>query len=637
MKHFFKLFFGFLFAGLVLFPAYATSSRMCYFQLTSASRSGASGDEAKGLKGTFKLGDSSDALISYFGAKKADQTESAFKAMVSDGKQCDALVLSGYHTGDFFPDNPERGSLVLKLIEKLSCQYENWFKNIKGIYLHGSRTVNDKYIEGVKKNPQSATLHKGDSDSITDKLVGNKGVTLEASDTVQTVNYSYAHTLDEHTPLSSRYMRAFPNAHIYGFSEDAGLGQGDEDIAKHIAKVLGALDADGKIKEEFKNTEKFVEALSKITADECDGGKWAGGGKEFVKKDEEKHKKARDLGCQLINAKQVLSGEKEGDKGEAKKSIKEALKEIAGDKNLSHLLINNITETLQFAEKEMDDEAFLSEMKGILKSGKFKTALKEKIDSPILPSLRKIDYIQLYKEFGGDTDEAVESLYERVTGASDQTTDNERTLYILMADKLSQYKLISQGQIEMIRKNGALFPDQGTKWQKDMKERLTYRSYAAQKKAGHDFIKSFEANVDNRNHIFVVADEILRNKDLQTAFYVTGRLVPENYQDELKPANEEFMFGLEYHIESMSTETRKKVVEEYLKVSKGANGDSNIKGKINFQANLLRALSRMDENEFIASFSKSKKNFFKELEDHQNLNEQLHDLLAGINDKLNNS
>ena len=106
---------------------------------------------------------------------------------------------------------------------------------------------------------------------------------------------------------------------------------------------------DNKVKEEFKNTENFVSAISKITADECDGEKWAEDpGKEFIqKKESAKYKKAKDLGCQLINAKQVLSGEKAGDKEKAKKSITEALKKIVKDKTLSHLLLNNITDTLQ--------------------------------------------------------------------------------------------------------------------------------------------------------------------------------------------------------------------------------------------------------------------------------------------------
>ena len=381
MKNFLYLFLSFLLVCPLFFQAFAAETpRMCYFQLTSASRSGKSGDEVEGLKGTFQLKDS-DALISYFGQEKSGMTQTAFKDMVSDGKKCNVLVLSGYHTGNFYPDNPERGPLDLTLIEKLSCdpEYKDWFANVEGIILHGTRTVNDKYIEGVKRNPQTATLNKGDRDSVTEKLVGDKGVTEDASLTVKHVNYSYAHTLDEYNPLSSRHMRGFPNAHIYAFSENAGLGEGDKDIKEHIAKVMGALDKDNQIKEGVKNAGKFVEALSKITADECDGEKWTGGGKEFIhRKKGDKFEKAGDIGCKLIEAKQILSGEKEGDKEDAKTAIKEALKDIAEDKNLSHLLINNVTETLQLVEKKMDDEVFFNEVKGILKGEKFQSALEEK-------------------------------------------------------------------------------------------------------------------------------------------------------------------------------------------------------------------------------------------------------------------
>ena len=159
-----------------------------------------------------------------------------------------------------------------------------------------------------------------------------------------------------------------------------------------------------------------------------------------------------------------------------------------------------------------------------------------------------------------------------------------------------------------------MFPDQGTDWQKNMKTRLSYRSYAVRKTADHDFIKGLRANANDPNHISLVTAEALRKKDIETAFLVAGAVAPESYFGDLSGPNAKFMWRFKDHIEGApSPEARSKMIDEYLKNSKAQDTDPNIKGKTNFQANLLRALNEMGESEFSVFFPQSKKDFLRVL------------------------
>ena len=621
--------------------------RMCYFQLTSKSRNNESGTEGKDLQQTFALQDTDEVLKIYFGDDSSTRRSStAFKEMAESGETCSVLVISGHNTGDFHANNPDRGALQLKLIEELACdpKYQNWFSNVKALYLHGSRTVNDKYLEPIKSGNKTGDI-TGDTEAVKDRLVGShERPNSNSRDTIEDVSHSYAHTLDENNPLSSRYLRSFPQAHIFGFSEDAGLGEGDKDITDHISQVLKALKEDEKIADTVKNAENFAKALEKITADDCDGKNWTKGDKAFKPKTRDEEN-ARRLGCILINNNQILNSDKFSDheKTTAEEAIHKALKEIVKDKTLSHRLMNNIFETFLSAKKR-DGEAVASMKETLQEDPYFTEALKEKIKSPIFPSLKKVDYIKLLKELN-PTDsivsESIGNIVDKVNTMGSGTT-NEQVLSLLLADQLSQYELLSRAQIDVVRR--AILPDRtGTKWQEDMKVRLLYRSYVAGGKApNHDFRTELSAHKDNREFVKRATSEILRNEDLETAFKAAEALAPaDGDYFSLSNSNKAFINALFVHIDNANSSKRKELIDRYLEGSKVQTNESNglTEGKTNLQANLLRALFEMEPSVFSESFSgKTKKKYFEDLANSpDHLNEPSKELLSAINKIMNQS
>ena len=618
--------------------------RMCYFQLTSKSASGRSGDEGEQLADALNVKNNETVFKSYFGQNAKDTSaDDAFEAMVQDNKNCSALVISGYHTGNFYSQNEDREGLDLTFLEKLACndKYEQWFSNVKALYLHGSRTVNDEFVKAAQSGA-------GDNEALAKRLVGNPDQKLTGAvrRRVRAASHSFAHTLDEHNPLSPRYLRSFPGARIFGFSGEAGESKGDDDIADHIAAVLGAEAYENWQSDAAQATERFKAALETITADECDGGKWTGSDdtKAFRSKDDSaQYTRARKLGCDLINAKQDLK--KNPSDINAKTKIKDALNQIVADKNLSHLLMNNITETYLFAEKNKD-KVFAEDISNILKEETFTEALKEKIESPIFPSLKKVDYIKLLKELNPQdsiVSKSVNKIVQKTIDMGKGNNNNEKALALLLADQLSQYELLSGEQINNIRET--LPAENGTGWQKRMKIVLAYRSYAAKTQPGPVSLNETLKESKQKPWVTaIVADEILRdidlekeNLNLETAFKAAEAIADPkgeyfykfNESDNTNQTNNQFVTELKQHIQNIPEMTRN--VNRYLQESFVASDDATAtnKGKKNFQANLLWALYNMEDDDFPSG----RKAYFSSM-DKSKLNEPSQKILESINREL---
>ena len=620
--------------------------RMCYFQLTSKSASGRSGDEGEKLADALNVKNNETVFKSYFGQNAKDTSaDDAFEAMVEDNKNCSALVISGYHTGNFYSQNEDREGLDLTFLEKLACnpKYESWFSNVKALYLHGSRTVNDQFVK-------DATDGAGDNEALAKRLVGNPDQKLTGAvrRRVRAASHSFAHTLDEHNPLSPRYLRSFPGARIFGFSGEAGLGQGDEHIAKHIEQVLGAEAYDNWANDSSKATERFKAALEKITADDCDSQKWttekpARAFKPNTKDEEE----ARRLGCALINNNQILNSDSSSsdEKNTAEEKIHEALNEIVKDKALSHRLMHNIFETFLSAKKR-GGEALPSIKKNLTADSALTDALTEKIKSPIFPSLKKVDYIKLLKELRPENklvSKSVQEIVQKTITMSNEDNNNKKALALLLADQLSQYELLSGEQIKNIR--DTLPGDNGTGWQKRMKIVLAYRSYAAKK--GSDtgaFPETLEESKKKPWVTAIVADEILRDIDLEkeslnleTAFKAAEAIADPKgeyfykFDDSkiINQTNNQFVTELKQHIQNIPEMTRN--VNRYLQESFVASDDATAtnKGKKNFQANLLWALYNMEDDDFPSG----RKAYFSSM-DKSKLNEPSQKILESINREL---
>lgn len=250
--------------------------------------------------------------------KKGDNINEVFKKWVDnmvtkDQKNCDGLIFSGYHTGGHFHQEKgdtkgNKNKLDISLVERLSChpKYKSWFEKVKQFWLFGSFTVTDSIV----KNQSSKT--------------GNRLATpiTKADDDVsmRRINLSFAHAMDRGTPLSSRWMRSFPNTHIYGWSDEAPTShqikstwKGTHPVFEHIKQTGQALQA-----KTAKTNNKKATAVHKQTilkgieliaqGNFCDEP-WEtivtdGRGMEAVRQN--KYGKTKKLGCDLINAQQVM-------------------------------------------------------------------------------------------------------------------------------------------------------------------------------------------------------------------------------------------------------------------------------------------------------------------------------------------
>ena len=427
--------------------------QICFFELNNTTtstnlktNSNFKENLAKGTKIHTYTPESADSLANF--KKMIEETSQA-------GKRCDSLVISGHHTGNWYG---QFGGLKLKDIESLSCdpKYKDWFQNIRSLWLDGCNTVTDNLING------STTPPTPDSESarVAEKETKDKNQAIPEY-RIKNLNQAYTLSLDKNTPLSSRYLRAFPNTQIYGFNGATPEGTSESNqvgsrsfIANHLSLIGQAL----KDEENYLGQEEDIAdiklGLTALFSDICDEDRisaWEEVGNPSGLQSEaienQNYEMAQKLGCDLILAKQVLddpnsesaikalankikqggypqellnlantilNSRDESVKSQkaqelAKKLVEQTLDTIAkedeklGSNNtklsLSHLLFNNIYETWTTAKKyEKRDSRFFNSVKRKLQSNTFTSSLQNRIESSQTSSIRKADYIKFYMD-----------------------------------------------------------------------------------------------------------------------------------------------------------------------------------------------------------------------------------------------
>ena len=395
------------------------------------------------------------------GDKNSTQAfERMINTMMKEGEKCDTITFSGHHTGNWYG---QTGKLHLKDLEKLSCdpKYRDWFNNIKALWLDGCNTVTDNFIQ------PSRPIKTADSESA--RVLGNEIKKAEEKNKeyhireskVRNLQQAYAGSLDENTPLSSRYLRMAPNAQIFGFNGSAPLWDKDprkDQVGKqsfmydHIVNLGKALRGES----EWNKIEgDFDRGLKALFSDYCDPKKleaWEEVSEqaEFSAVENQDYKKAFKLGCDLILAKQAMDNpdsksaqqalakhikkdpnnkdkvlslaneilnnpdSKENSKKAiqlAKLSLVKTLKAIneedqnvkENDKTYTHLLFNNIYDTWKTAQKyKTKDTKFFNQVKIEFQNPNFSRSLKQRIKSPYTASLRKGNFIKFWTETQDD-------------------------------------------------------------------------------------------------------------------------------------------------------------------------------------------------------------------------------------------
>jgi hypothetical protein len=164
--------------------------------------------------------------------RDGEKPEESFRKMVESGTVCHGLVISGHHTGAF-GGHRASGSLSLDFIEDLSCQeeFKSWFENVNALWLQGCRTVGAEIAVSEQDHQDQVDFHA--------RRVANVAEEDGLEQSEWQMMQEFAMALDQSNPYSSRFLRAFPKATVFGWTETAPgeLSQSEKSLAYHIHNV----------------------------------------------------------------------------------------------------------------------------------------------------------------------------------------------------------------------------------------------------------------------------------------------------------------------------------------------------------------------------------------------------------------
>ena len=395
--------------------------------------------------------------------------EDSFKKMVEDNTRCDGLVISGHHTGSFGGKRAE-GSLHVDFLEKISCdkKYSDWFKNIQALWLQGCRTLGTGEL--VPDQEASADHHT--------LRVGNVLDEDHLEQSLADLDMEFSATLDQDNPLSSRYLRVFPAATVFGWTktapgERAGSQYSIPFHIAHIARLNSQTDqfpTSNPMDETLDQTSAFqyIESLlsllnrKEVDNDECEGlsiEAWKKHGKvedqrtglgflnpdlnaypALAQSEDELLKQARLLDCVLNNSTD-------------EESIFKAIDEILQDPNLIHYTFNSLLDKLKTLKQDQPElhKKILEKLKTDSKMNQF---LAQKLENPSLGILRKIDYFSFYEELYGQSDQIRSNLLDQSIKILESTQSDS-------SYDVSDYKLTLMNSL---KKHGYLTHPKGIKF-----------------------------------------------------------------------------------------------------------------------------------------------------------------------------
>ena len=360
---------------------------------------------------------------------RGGEPEESFKEMVESGVKCDGLVISGHHTGSFGGERGQ-GSLGINFLEKLSCDenYIDWFNNIKALWLQGCRTLGTGEIV--------ANEEEGSADYHTARV----GAVLDADHLEQSfedLNIEFSATLDQDNPLSSRYLRVFPAANVFGWTESAPgrLAGSQYSLPFHIAHLAKRLDEEDRFPSEGpldriwteESARKYRESLSLILS---------GGEQCSVEAVEawKNHGKVRDQSIEYgflnpdLQAYPALMLTEDEILGQARlydcmlrhftggEKLLEVLDAILKDPVFIRYTYNSLLDELQNvrfgregnvylqdseSERRAEVDIYFQMIDKLKSSPEMKAFLSGKLNSQSLGILRKIDYYAFYEEIYG--------------------------------------------------------------------------------------------------------------------------------------------------------------------------------------------------------------------------------------------
>ena len=367
---------------------------------------------------------------------EGDSPEESFQKMVDSGVRCDGLVISGHHTGSFGGKRSE-GSLGIDFLEKLSCdpKYSKWFNQVNALWLQGCRTLG------------TGDIVTDEEESSADYHTQRVGAVLEEDHLEQSIaelNMEFSATLDQDNPLSSRYLRAFPGATVFGWTktapgEKAGSQYSIPFHMAHISKMINNQDAfpsDSPIQGTWTK-DSAVQYLSSMLG--VLNGEVSNQCKEVLVEAWKEHGKVQNQATEYGFSNPDLNAYKPLHKTDSATLVRarfldcllkqssgeellKVLDEILKDPKLIRYTYNSILEKLKNLKTAGDDSSqIINKLKS---SPALKQFLSQKLTGKRLGILRKIDYFSFYEEIYGKSPKIRSQLLNKASEAFEKIPTN---------------------------------------------------------------------------------------------------------------------------------------------------------------------------------------------------------------------
>ncbi len=349
----------------------------------------------------------------FYGDQMSGQNiEEAFKKMTQKS-ECDALIISGHHTGEFYGEQNSEMSLSLDFLEKMSCEVGcmDWFSNVKSLFLQGCRTVEPK-LNWKVKNQCKKNMSQADCNAAYIAIQ----YSIEGSERHQNLNQTYSSVLDKKTnPLSSRYLRMFPESSVYGWSDSSPTAKqgANESLPNFINKVKDLMEEGGTKKRdsfaEVKGVVKMIEASNNIVLyneEQCMQAR-----KELLAigwAEHQENKETNPTACYISDNKdafienrkrgcELQKTEESGNKDKINKAIDNILSSPDSIKANFNRLLALVIGHKDKTEKPDWYDAVIKKLK---KESDLKEVLKQQLLSDEIGFVKKADYLYFYSEMG---------------------------------------------------------------------------------------------------------------------------------------------------------------------------------------------------------------------------------------------
>lgn len=396
-------------------PATNADFHICYFSLNNEK------EFHEAQKFTEKLNKVSPRKITVSEhLTENSEPQEAFRELVKSGQKCDGLVISGHHTGSFSGTRAQ-GNLELDFLENLSCEPEvaAWFRKINALWLQGCRTLG---VGQIASHQQEVELFSADFHT---QRLGNDRQRAEhgVGQGLDQINREFTATLDQDNPLSSRFLRIFPHAKVFGWTKTApGIEAHSEySVPYHMAHLVSLMRKDmpqdpiadrinakdaadyanamiltlGQIGNEYKYCEDLtVEA-------------WKHHGQVYgPKKFSFDNRDLNAFPKLYSNADSLLLDVRKNEcslrLANSPESAKKAVQDLLSDRRHLPYVSNGLFAYIQKAEEEGNEDVVDVIRKEISQSKELLDFFRKKIASPQTGLLSKIDYYGHYHQFTGE-------------------------------------------------------------------------------------------------------------------------------------------------------------------------------------------------------------------------------------------